>query len=98
MKRVITLIFVLVVFHGYAAKLTGIVTDRQHQPLIGTTVQLVNNKQYTTSGLDGTFLFNNVSPGNYQLKITYVGFKTRLINVSIKNAEQKIKITVVLEE
>ena len=98
MKRVITLIFVLGVFHGYAAKLTGIVTDSRHQPLIGTTVQLVNNKQYTTSGLDGTFLFNKVSPGNYQLKITYVGFKTRLINVSIKNTEQKRKITVMLEE
>ncbi len=45
------------------------------EPLIGATVTLEGTTQGTIVGLDGSFLMQNVPPGNHTLAIDYVGYE-----------------------
>jgi len=98
MKQIFTLILLIAFLSVQAAKIKGKVTDRNNEPLIGATIALEGIGQYTTTGLDGSFSFNKVPNKNYQIKISYVGFKTREIPVSVKAKNQTVEVKVVLSE
>lgn len=44
--------------------------------LIGAAVQLVEAGSSVASGLDGSYRFNNVRPGTYTLKVSYLSYET----------------------
>jgi len=98
MKFIFTFFLLVTFLSGHAAKIKGQVTDRHNEPLIGATIALEGIRQYTTTGLDGSFSFNKVPTENYKIKISYVGFKTREISVSVKTKDQTIEVKIVLEE
>ncbi|MDR3626628.1 MAG: TonB-dependent receptor [Ignavibacteriaceae bacterium] len=50
----------------------------------------------TTSDIDGNFVLRNIKPGKHQVSVSYVGYKTKSIDVVIKS-DQVIEINVVLE-
>lgn len=63
--------------------LTGKVVEQQNlQPVAGATIVL-SNAYYSLSNENGSFNFNNLKPGNYEIETSAVGFKTRLQKVSI---------------
>ncbi|HMB91775.1 MAG TPA: TonB-dependent receptor, partial [Rhodothermales bacterium] len=62
-----------------AADVQGTVTDDAAVPLAGATVQLFDEnsgvQRYgTATAADGTFRFENIRAGRYQLVVSYVGF------------------------
>ncbi|MBO9619544.1 MAG: TonB-dependent receptor [Niabella sp.] len=58
------------------AVLKGKITDaKTGEALAGATVQLDGSHMSVLTNLDGTYLFKQVKPGNYELKVSYEGYK-----------------------
>jgi iron complex outermembrane recepter protein len=56
--------------------LTGKILNRQsNQPLPGAAISLIGQNIWTTSDSTGAFRIENLQPGNYVLKVSYVGFQ-----------------------
>lgn len=58
---------------------SGVVKDKQGEPLIGATVLVKGTSQGTATDLDGQFTINNVS--GKTLVISYVGYQTKEVPV-----------------
>ncbi|MEW7278683.1 TonB-dependent receptor [Aquimarina sp. 2201CG1-2-11] len=56
-------------------------------PLPGATVALSENKIGTITDFDGNFILSNISSGNYNLVISYIGYESYTTQVSIKEGE-----------
>ena len=52
----------------------GRVTDASNTPLVGAHILLSNQDRATTTDSNGEFVINNLEPGKYTLKVTYVGY------------------------
>ncbi len=65
------------VMFAQKGKIKGKVTDLQTgDVLIGATVQIVGTTYGAQTGADGTYLIQNLDPGDYDLKVSYIGYKT----------------------
>ncbi len=73
---------------AYAAELDqlpgsirGEVTDRNTgEPLIGVNILIDGTTIGTTTDLQGNFRINELEPGIYTLRFSYVGYETRFVN------------------
>ncbi|WP_439556901.1 TonB-dependent receptor [Dyadobacter sp.] len=64
----------------YTSTIRGTVRDADSgQPLVGATVQLVQGQSGTITAPDGTFRFDQLQVGRYQLTVTYVGYETIVV-------------------
>lgn len=54
--------------------LKGRILDNEKNPLPGAVVIIDNNKQSVITDFDGFFSFANLSSGNHNLKVSYIGF------------------------
>lgn len=91
-KSLLSLFFGLLA--GYASaqhSLTGKVLDGvSGEPLPGANVLVVGSNTGTVSGRDGTFILQELSPQNLSLRISYIGFETRRINLDIPYADELV--------
>jgi len=97
---------------NFTSSITGIVTDPTSAAVAGAKVELknmaTNDVRDATSGNDGSYQFNNLIPGTYEVDVTASGFKTfsRLnliltantnasVNVPLQigGTEQKVEVT-----
>jgi hypothetical protein len=81
--------------------ITGVVKDPQGGTVPGATVTIVNKdtnltKEGTTDS-DGTFTFNNVLPGPYDVKVTLQGFHESVRKDVPVSIGQIARVTVALE-
>ncbi|MEE4198056.1 MAG: TonB-dependent receptor [Bacteroidales bacterium] len=101
-KTVIFIAILLLAKVGYPQPfdLSGNVFSKDSgEPLSGVNIKLVGDSltltQYTTTDLEGTYLFSTLQPGRYQLTFSYLGFITQHrslqltsdteVNVSMEN-------------
>src|SRR5690554_5961635 len=76
---------------------TGVVTDASNgEPLIGTTVQLVELNRGDATDIDGRYEISNIPAGTYTLQVTYVGFATYETEVEVGSGT--VTVDVQLEE
>jgi len=77
-----------------AATLTGHVTDEQHSAISGASVQVINfstnNTLSTTTNSDGLYIFNEIQPGNYRLRVQQTGFQTTVKENIILNVTARV--------
>lgn len=74
--------------------ITGTVKDStNNQPLTGATVRL--NNQATATNEFGKFQFEKLMPGEYVVRVSFLGFKDKVINVTVSD---RTDITVYLGE
>lgn len=106
MKKITSIIITLFICLGSFAQqvnINGNVAEKNsNSPLGYVSVSLLKNQQQTKGALtneQGNFTFNNIDAGTYQLRISYIGYKTyeRNINISGKNTEVSLE-KVFLEE
>jgi hypothetical protein len=76
--------------------LTGTVVDPGGALIVGAAVQLTNEvtkqmREFTTSG-NGTFIFPDLFPGEYDLKVTQTGFKTHVQNAITVGTLEKVDL------
>lgn len=93
----VSLWLLLVAWNGQAqSEVTGKITDKDGAALIGATVQLMETKQGTATDFDGNFSITSISPGNYTLSISYVGYETSTRNVTVQSGQpNKINLSLV---
>lgn len=73
--------------------ITGLVIDRNSkEPLIGVSVFLQGNTIGTTTDAEGYFVLNSPDPLPVKLMITYMGYETRILEVSNANEELKVEL------
>ena len=71
--------------------LSGKIVDAgTKEPLIGATVQLVGTYTGASCDLDGKFKVTNIKPGDYSVKISFLGYTDKLYN-GIRIEPGKIK-------
>lgn len=78
--------------------IVGTVVDNQQQPLLGVNILIKTTAIGTQSGIDGTFKINNIPNGDYTLSVSYLGFKTKEIPVSITNNQDINLSSIILYE
>ena len=102
----------LVLFLLIICSLTGYIfpQDNQTGSLRGTitaadtkaalpyaSVLIAGTNNGTAADIDGNFIIRNVVAGNRQIKVSYIGYETKTIDVVIK-PDKTTKINVTLEE
>ncbi len=80
-KKTAFLVFVLLGFcvSSFAQTLWGKVFDlKTGEPLTGASVSVEKGgfKQFIAVNLDGSYVFRNLKPGNYQVQVYFIGYKT----------------------
>ncbi|MEE3147398.1 MAG: TonB-dependent receptor [Bacteroidota bacterium] len=80
------------------ATLKGLVTSQNNTPLTGATIELNQTTLGTTTDNTGVFELNRVPAGAYRLSISYVGFQTRYVDVSVSTNSTKDLGTIQLVE
>lgn len=83
---------------------SGTVTDKNTgEPLPSATVSIAPSsdkdaKKYTSTDLDGKFLFKSISYDSYVLEVTYVGYKSEEKRLKVTDNKDGYIVTFKLEE
>jgi outer membrane receptor protein involved in Fe transport len=71
--------------------LTGSILDASNgEALIGASIVLVGTYNGTSADVNGNYVISNIKPGDYQVKVQFIGYETKLYNeISIKAGETR---------
>lgn len=76
--------------------ISGKVTDASNNdPLNGTNVFVQNTAIGAATDIDGNYKISNVTPGKYNIVYSYLGFKTKIIEVTViagRTVESDVKL------
>lgn len=92
------ILFVLNTFAVFSSSISGIIVeDKSGNPMPYATAELITEndsvfKAGTVSNFKGEFEFQNIETGNYLLKISSVGYKTKVINIQIIPKQKKLNL------
>lgn len=80
--------FISVIYAQNNGKIVGEILDSETKsPLPGANVVLVETATGTAANNDGKFEISNLQPNTYRLKISFVGYETKIItDVMVKNS------------
>ncbi|WP_340156201.1 TonB-dependent receptor [uncultured Winogradskyella sp.] len=95
---ILTLFLFANIAFAQSGTITGTITDNNQAPLIGVNISLTNTNKGAQSNENGTFEISSIEPGDYILSISYIGFKTREVAVSVSNNQNTTLETIVLYE
>jgi len=81
-----------IILHG---NIKGSVTDAEtHEPIQTAKVKLNPSNDTTSTGNDGTYYFEKITPGDYEIQVSKFAYATSTKNVTVTPAEiQKIDFT-----
>ena len=80
----IVLMSVNLVFAGTTGKVKGHIYDKQTgEALIGVNVWLDGTSLGAATDVEGFFIILNIPPGKYNLKVSYIGYTTEIVEVQI---------------
>lgn len=73
------------------ASLSGVVTETgTKEPLLGASVLLIGTYKGGTVDLNGNYSIPNIKPGDYDIKVQFIGFETKLFTgISFAEGESK---------
>ncbi len=105
MKKLFTLLAVLFVFAGAKAQngeISGKITDENGEGVPVANVVLVDNKgvstgRGTTTDFDGNYSIKPLTPGKYNLQISYIGYATQIQQGVLVNSDKSTFIDVKLK-
>jgi outer membrane receptor for ferrienterochelin and colicin len=77
---VLFLLFQFTLFAGTTGKLSGTIKDAQTgEPLIGANVIIEGTNFGAATNANGEFVILNIAPGKYDVKFSFIGYKTSII-------------------
>ncbi len=80
-----------------SASISGFVFDEEDgESLIGANIYIEGQRTGAVSNISGYYVLTGLTPGNYTLKCTYVGYKDYSKQISIR-ANEKLKLNIVLQ-
>ena len=95
---ILTLLLLTNLSFSQNTTITGTVTDNNQIALLGVNVYLKNTTKGTQTNEYGGFEIANLENGDYILSISYLGFKTREISISISNNQNTTLENIILYE
>ncbi|RIV24943.1 TonB-dependent receptor [Fibrisoma montanum] len=89
MKNVYLILMGLFVsLQAVAATVRGrVVESATGEPVIGANILFEGNRLHGVSGLDGSYVVRNVTPGQYRIKISYLTYKTLVRSITVDKDE-----------
>jgi Fe(3+) dicitrate transport protein len=99
-----------IVIFSQTVVLKGKIVDKDNVPLIGAYVKLEEGKLTTFTSNEGSFIIEKITPGNYTLTISHIGYQTitkklnlqgQIIfteNISLETLEGRLREVVVSAE
>ncbi len=94
--------FVLAMVAGSTAATAGVIAgsvkdSKTGEPLIGADIKVVGANVGGATDIDGKFSIQNVPEGLYSLKVSYVGYATKVVTTVGVTANETVTRDVVLE-
>jgi hypothetical protein len=88
--HIIILVFIANLAYAQTGVLKGKVIDRKtKETVIGATVSIVGTYYAVPTDVNGNYTINNIKPGDYSVKIVYLGYKEQLNNgIKITNGNK----------
>ncbi|MEO8232112.1 MAG: TonB-dependent receptor [Ignavibacteriota bacterium] len=86
MKKLFLLLFLpFFIYAGTTGKLSGTIKDKQTgAPLVGANIIIEGTNFGAATNLNGEFVILNIPPGRYNIKFSFIGYETTLMqDVSI---------------
>lgn len=96
MKGIITAIFTFFIMANLVAQgnsISGTVIDSNKEPIIGVTILIEGTNKGTQTDFDGKFEIKNISSNDKKLVLSYIGYKTKIIDIVPTN-----NLTIILYE
>lgn len=94
--KLIKLFLACVMFMSYSivdaknADVFGSIKDKStNETLPGATLLILGTPYATITDIDGKFHIRNLKPGNYTLKVSFIGFQEKQIDLELKSGEQR---------
>ena len=76
----------------------GVVSDKlTKETLVGATVLIQGTTTGSTTDLDGNFLITSLAPGNYNLVVSYISYKTQIIEKVRVEKDVIVEVNIDLE-
>jgi len=104
-RQIAVVILLLIALNATTQTITqtirGTIADRVSQStLIGASIVIENSNPLigTTTDIDGNFKLQNVPVGRYNLKISFMGYKERIIPNVLVNSGKEVVLTIDMEE
>lgn len=85
-------------FADTRGKLTGRILDQNKNPVVGANVLLIGTNLGSATDLEGYYVILNIPPGIYDVKISSVGYKTKIVKGVRISAGQTTFLNETLEE
>ena len=98
MRLYIALLFTFIQLHAKSGIISGFISDSSSaEALIGANVILQETGQGMATDINGYYIIQDITPGDYVLMVSYVGFKLKKEKLKISDG-QSIKIDISLSE
>ena len=98
MRSYIVLLFTFIQLNAQSAIISGFISDSSSaEALIGANVILQETGQGMATDINGYYIIQDITPGDYVLMVSYVGFKLKKEKLKISDG-QSIKIDISLSE
>ncbi|MFN3196046.1 MAG: TonB-dependent receptor [Chlorobiota bacterium] len=95
--NILLLIFIFSVSTASSSSIKGKVSNSNGEPVISATVSLVDTKKGTYTNNKGLFVIDNLELGEYQLRISSVGYNDTTFTLDLKK-EIGIDISITLNQ
>jgi outer membrane receptor protein involved in Fe transport len=100
--RSFSILFILFSFSSIYSQTSGIkgavIEDKTGMPLPGATVKIVELNKSRVTDANGSFIFSNIAPGTYIVKVTALTFQEKEITEVIVVADDIYNLTISLLE
>ena len=93
----LSVLLFIVSFSSFAQTITGKVISEKGVAVEGVTVVLGGTKKGSNTDKEGVFTIEQITPGNYILHLSNVGYASQKVKVSVKSKET-ISLTLTLRE
>lgn len=98
MRFYIALLFTFIQLNAQSGIISGFISDSSSaEALIGANVILQESGQGMATDLNGYYIIQDITPGDYVLMVSYVGFKLKKEKLKISDG-QSIKLDISLSE
>ena len=98
MRSYIVLLFTFIQLNAQSGIISGFISDSSSaEALIGANVILQETGQGMATDINGYYIIQDITPGDYVLMVSYVGFKLKKEKLKISDG-QSIKLDISLSE
>jgi outer membrane receptor protein involved in Fe transport len=87
LKLLIMFVLVLVVQQGFGQAITtlkGVIKDNEGTTVVGANIYIVELELGTVSDVNGMYQLKDITPGNYTVKCSYIGYHSQEQKVNIQ--------------